>query len=284
MQTSTTWITYDSFPRLYAEFAQIQSLQSPGTRMMARKKVVAPVTPRIVQAHPGQRPFRYVLLFCAFLLTVWFSYDYGRTHAPANGEAPLTQSRESKQGITEFEQERDTLKQQVAELEQSMEQANQALGAAQTRIQALQQAQSSPREVPAPEPATTLSEPAATLSEAADNTLKLENVRIVQTESENVFRIGFSVMREGDSTDRVTGTIWIAVNGFSGREPKRLSFKTLSPDRRLYVKMGFDLQQDVTEDVVLPEDFHPKNILIEAKPYGDKYTGTSEKFAWVTTG
>ena len=247
---------------------------------MARQKVVPPVTPRIVQDPPGQRLFRYVLLFCAFSLAVWFSYDYGRRQAPASAEAPLAQSRESEQRIAELEQERDALKQQAAELEQRMKQANRALKAAQARTQAPQQAQSPQRAAPVliPEP-----EPATTESEPTDNTLKLANVRIEQTESENVFRIGFSVMQAGDSTGRVIGTIWIAVNGFSGKTPRSLSFKMLSPDRRQYVKMGFDQQQDVMEDVVLPEGFRPKNILIEAKPYGEKHTGTSEKIAWDMT-
>ena len=247
---------------------------------MARQKVVPPVTPRIVQDRPGQRLFRYVLLFCAFLLAVWFSYDYGSKQAPATGEAAVVQSGESEQRIAELEQERDALKQQVAELEQRMKQANRALKAAQARNQAPQQTQSSQRAAPA---LIVEAEPATTEPEPADNTLKLENVRIEQTESENVYRIGFSVMRAGDSTGRVIGTVWIAVNGFSGKKPRSLSFKTLSPDRRQYVKMGFDQQQDVMEEVVLPDDFRPKNILIEAKPYGDKYTGTSEKITWITT-
>jgi hypothetical protein len=255
--------------------------------MIARRKVVPPVTPRIVQAHPRRRIVRYLLLFCAFLLAAWFSYDYGRsqqTQAPVNGEAPLARSGETDQRITELERERDTLKQQVAELEQSVKQANRAFAAAQNRLQAIQNTQSSPRQAapaPLPEPVT---EAAPTVSASADNTLKLENVRIVPTESENVFRIGFSVMREGDSSGRVTGTIWIAVNGFVDKKPRRLSFKTLSPDRRSYVKMGFDLQQDVTEEVALPEGFRPKNLQIEAKPYGDTYTGTFGKFAWDTAG
>ena len=271
--------------------------------MIVRKKIVAPVTPRIVQADSGQRFLRYALLFCAFLLVAWFSYDYGRTQAPLSGEKPVAQSGESEQGITELEQERDTLRQQVAELQQSMKQTRQDLEAAQARVQSLQQTASSQREAPEPAPAPTsalepepaaepepvhqaASEPEAAtrVSESADNTLKLENVHIEATESENVFRIGFSVMQHGDSSGRVTGTIWIAVNGFSDGEPRRLSFKRLSPDRRSYVKMGFDLQQDVTEDVVLPEDFHPKNVLIEAKPYGDAYTGTAVKFDWDTSG
>jgi len=247
---------------------------------MARQKVAPPVTPRIVQDSPGQRLFRYVLLFCAFLLAVWFSYNYGSKQAPATGEAAVVQSGESEQRIAELEQERDALKQQVAELEQRMKQANRALKAAQARNQAPQQTQSSQRAAPV---LIAEAEPASTELEPADNTLKLENVRIEQTESENVYRIGFSVMRAGDSTGRVIGTVWIAVNGFSGKKPRSLSFKTLSPDRRQYVKMGFDQQQDVMEEVVLPDDFRPKNILIEAKPYGDKYTGTSEKITWITT-
>jgi cell division protein FtsB len=244
--------------------------------MMARKKIVPPVTPRIVQAHPGQRLFRYVLLVCAFLLAVWFSYDYGRVQAPANGEAAIAQDRESEQRIAKLEQERDRLKQRVAELERSVKQTSQAFTAAQAPQQTAQQTAPSQSETQAQAPAATVSEP-------VDNTLELENLRIEQTESDNVFRVSFSVLRAGDSTGRVIGTIWIAVNGFSGKQPRRLSFKTLSPDRRPYVKMGFDRQQDVMEDVVLPEDFRPKNILVEAKPYGEKYTGTSMQTAWVTT-
>jgi len=243
---------------------------------MARQKVVPPVTPRIVQEHPGQRLLRYVLLFGAFLLAVWFSYDYGQSQTAASDDAPVVQNHDSEQRVTALEKERDTLKQQVAELEQSVRQANQAIAAAQARLRVSQRtAAPSPRTAPAPKPAVAESEP-------LDNTLKLENVRIERTESYNVFRIGFSVMHAGDGSGRVTGTIWIAVNGFFNGDPKRLSFKTLSPDSRLIVKMGFDQQQDVLEDVILPEGFLPKNILIEAKPYGDKYTGTSEKLVWVT--
>jgi uncharacterized coiled-coil protein SlyX len=249
--------------------------------MIARKKVVPPVTPKIVQSNSGQRLFGYVFLLFVVLLIVWFSYDYGRTHAPPDSPVSDASVRESEQRIVELEQERDTLKNQIEELNQSVEQINQALEAAQARIHELQQADSSPRETLT---ATPVPKPATTVSAATDKTLKLDNIRILRTESQNLFRIGFFVRHDADSSDRVTGTIWIAVNGTSGGKPTRLPLKTLSPERRAYVKMGFDQQQEVTEDVVLPEDFLPRNILIEAKPYGDDYTGTSATFDWVTNG
>lgn len=248
---------------------------------MTRKKIKPPVTPRIVPAHPGQQLLRYALLACAFIFSVWISYYYGTTRAPVpeTGSAPLAQSPESQQRIRELEQERDTLKQQVAALKQSVQQADRTIRSARARAQ---QPTPTPTPTPAPAPAPVQApRPGAPAAGIVDHTLTLENVRIEPTATDRVFRIAFSVRHTDNRSDRVTGTLWIAVNGFSRGVPKRLSFKTLSPDRRLVVKMGFDRQQDVSEEIVLPDDFRPKNILIEAKPYGDKYTGTAQKIDWI---
>lgn len=241
--------------------------------MIAHQKVVPPVTPKIVQTTPRQRIIRYALILFAFLLTGWFSYDAGQSQAPAVSEIPTTQSQASSQRITELEQERNSLKQQVAELESGMQQVSQALATERSRNRVPKQATTTRRKIPA-------QKPVAVPMETADFTLGLENIRIKQTASENVFQIAFSVINEANNTDRVLGTIWIAVNGFSGKEPRRLSFKRLSSDKRSYVKMGFNQKQDVKEDIRLPGNFRPKNILIEVRPYGEKYTGTSKKINW----
>lgn len=252
---------------------------------MARKRIVPPVTPQIIQANPRQKIFRYLLLACTLLLAAWFSFDYGRSLNEGGNDAPMIESDGSQQRIAALHQERETLIQQIEALKQENARANQALAAAQARIEVLQRTQSASRDLPGDtqvSSAPVQAEHSGAAMPPQTNELRLENVHIAATESENVFRIGFSVLRDAANGDRVTGTIWIAVNGFSNGDPKSLSFKSLSPDRRLYVKMGLDQQQDVMEEVVLPEDFHPRNILIEAKPYVDKYKGTSGKFDWVT--
>jgi hypothetical protein len=247
--------------------------------------------------------FFYLLLAAAFLLSALVSYNLGKPDTPEEGTSAATYSREAIQYIKQLKQERDRLQQQVTELEQSVQQANRALGESQAKIRALQQAASARQEVAVaaskpepqaerqPEPQqenTTITAVAAptpaasTASDPADTTLALGDVRIEPTDADHVYRLSFSVSQAGSG--RVTGTIWIAVNGFTGRQPKRLSFKRLSSDQRSYVRMGFDRQQEVSEEVVLPDDFRPKNVLIEAKPYGDKYTGTSGKFDWPSAG
>ncbi len=249
--------------------------------MIAHRKVVPPVTPRIVQTTPQQRLARYGLLVFAFLLTAWGSYEYGKVAAPvANPGVPPASSDKSLQRIKALEQERGRLKQQVAELKQSLTHANQAI----TRIRARSRVpepttgpQAAPSRVKTPAP---IAEPAVPVTAQSDLTVALRDIRIEPAGAENTFRIALSVVNEADNNDRITGTVWIAVNGFSGKTPTRLSFRALSPGKRLYVKMGFNRQQDITEEIVLPANFRPKNILIEAKPYGEKYTGDSQKVAW----
>jgi len=249
--------------------------------MIAHRKVVAPVTPRIIQTTPQQRRARYGLLVFAFLLTAWGGYEYGKAAAPvANPGVPPASSDESLQRIKALEQERGLLKQQVAELKQSLTHANQAI----TRIRArsrLSEPTSRPQAAPSREkaPAPNVG-PAVAVSAQSDLAIALRDLRIEPAGVENTFRITLSVVNEAGNDDRITGTVWIAVNGFSGKTPTRLAFRTLSPDKRLYVKMGFNRRQDITEEIILPADFRPKNILIEAKPYGKKYSGDSQKIAW----
>lgn len=247
------------------------------------RKIIPPVSPKIVRENPRQRLFRLGLLIFTLLLTAWFAFDYGRSVQPAtvNGDVGVVPSGESAQRVAQLEQERDELKQQVSDLQESMRQANQALGASQARIQTLQQTPSSPGEVSSVATAAPAAdEPEKPAPLPVDYALQLEGMDIEPTDSVNIFRLHFFVHQAANTTERVTGNIWIAVNGMVNGKPKRLSLKAISAQKHPYVKMAFDQQQDVTEDVVLPDDFVPKNVLIEAKPYGDTFKAVSRKFNW----
>ncbi len=248
--------------------------------MKARKTVIAP---KIVQEDPGQRVFWYVLLLAGFLAVAWFSYDYGRTRAPVGAGVDVAQVRDSERRIKELEQERDTLKEQLLALERDVEMGRQALEEARAQVQALQRTQTVPARVTAAPESVAAPAEAAVIQDEADNRLLLENIQLVGTDTENLFRYGFSVMHLGDDNDLVAGTIWIAVNGMADGKPTRLSLHRISPDKRKFLKMSFKLQQDVQGEVMLPPEFRPKNIMIEAKPYNTKYTGTSETVDWLPT-
>jgi len=246
---------------------------------MARSKVVPPVTPRIVQHQPGRRVVWILLLLGLVPVALWVGYDLGRAQAPATDHAarPSSAQQDGPQ-LAAVGKERDALRAQLKTMQQQLQQAERALARARVEKPAAQKVPVPPADVePAPVAVT-----ASTATISTDPGLQLANVHIEPGAESNLFRLSLSVMHKDLGRGQVVGTIWIAVNGFMNGAPERLSFKRLSAKRRAYLKMNFDQQQDISEDLLLPDGFRPQNILIEAKPYGDKYTATLGKYPWLS--
>lgn len=261
-------------------------------------KVKPPVTPRILPGGSQHRIRNGTLIVLALLLTAWVGYELGRgsTDGELQQSVATSGNEDSSQWETrleELERERDNLQLQVSELERQLTEADRRLEEASARkpaepaVTAKETAtRAEPKsnaaivkEVtpPSPEPVPA-EKPIASSDDGRE--LELYQVRLDNTEDDNRYKLQFTVRHAGET--RVTGTIWVAVNGFTNGKPSRLSFKTVSPDRRPYIKMGFNSQQDVDEVLVLPAGFRPKNVLIEAKPYSEKFEGASMKYKWIT--
>jgi hypothetical protein len=258
---------------------------------MSYKTVIAPKV--VMQTSPAQRIVWIVLLIAAFLLAIWFSYDYGRMQTSASGPHGRL--------IAQLEQERDTMQQRIEQLESEIRsgRTDRETGTARAIVRALEGNRETPAE-PAPEDAPSADKPAekpaatkpATEKKPADkkpaagapsNQLQLENVRIEASDGRSRFRFRFSVVLPGSDAGQVVGTIWIAVNGTRNGNPVRLSLKQISSQERPYLDMRFEGRQDVEAELTLPADFDPKNIAIEAKPYDKKFRGASGKFDWEKT-
>jgi hypothetical protein len=258
---------------------------------MPYKTVIAPKV--VMQTSPAQRIVWIVLLIAAFLLAIWFSYDYGRMQTGSSSR--------NGQLIAQLEQERDSMQDRIDQLELEIRsgQTDRESETARAIVRALDGGGKTPAE-PAPteapqvdEPAT--EKPAATqpgserpvdkkpAASAPSNQLQLANVRIDASSGGTHFRFRFSVLLPGNDADQVVGTIWIAVNGMRNGKPVRLALNEVSSQQRPYLDMRFEGRQDVDAELTLPADFYPKNVAVEAKPYDKKFRGTSDKFDWEKT-
>ncbi len=249
---------------------------------MARKKktVVAPKV--VMQTSPSRRILWAALSSVVVMLAAWFGYDYGRSlHAgmEKTGSAAVDNS---EQRIAQLEQDRDRLRQRIAKLERELQAGRKPVADPEAIVRALA-AQKAPPPATVPTEAPELDTPAA-VADGPSNELKLTDVEVEPTDSANRFRFRFSVIHPGNEADQVVGTIWIAVNGLSNGKPLRLSLKQVSSETRPYLDMRFTGQQAVDGELMLPPDFEPKNIAIEAKPYDKKYRGASGKFDWTADG
>lgn len=250
---------------------------------MARKKktVVAPKV--IIPASQPRRILWAALSSVGVMLAMWFSYDYGRSlNAGTEKPGSTAPDRHAEQRIARLEQERDRLMQRIATLERDLQAGRKPAGNAEAIVRAL--AANKP-----PPPAAVPSEAPkgdtrVAVADGPSNELRLTDVEVEPTDSDNHYRFRFSVIHPGNEADQVVGTIWIAVNGLSNGKPVRLSLKQVSSETRPYLDMRFTGQQGVDGELMLPPDFEPKNIAIEAKPYDKKYRGASGTFDWTADG
>jgi hypothetical protein len=181
--------------------------------------------------------------------------------------------RSLEQRIAQLEQERDRLKQHIAKLERALQASRKPVSNPEAIVRALAGKKPVPTEAPKVDTQ-------AAIAERPSNELKLTDVQVEPTDSDNHFRFSFSIIHPGNEADQVVGTIWIAVNGLSDGKPTRLALNQVSSETHPYLDMRFRGQQDVDGELSLPPDFEPKNIAIEAKPYDKKYRGASVKFDW----
>ena len=250
---------------------------------MARKKktVVAPKV--VVQTSPPRRLLWVVLSSVGVILAMWFSYDYGRSlHADRETPASTVPNRDAEQRIAQLEQENDRLRQRIAELERELQAGRKPVRDPEDIVRALAgNKPPPPATVPAEAPTV---EPPAAVADGPSNELQLTDVDVEPTDSDNRYRFRFAVLHPGNEKDQVVGTIWIAVNGLSNGKPVRLSLNQVSSETRPFLDMRFTGQQGVEGELTLPQNFEPKNIAIEAKPYDKKYRGASGKFDWTVDG
>jgi len=250
---------------------------------MARKKKTVVAPKLVMQPSPPRRILWVVLSSLGVMLAMWFSYDYGRSlHAGMEKRGSAVPDRNSEQRIAQLEQERDRLRQRIAKLERELQAGRKPVGNPEAIVRALA-GNKPPPPATVPTEAPKVETPAA-VADGPSNQLKLTEVEVEPTDSDNHFRFSFSVIHPGSEADEVVGTIWIAVNGLSNGKPVRLSLKQVSSETRPYLDMRFTGQQGVDGELTLPPDFEPKNIAIEAKPYDKKYRGASGKFDWTADG
>jgi hypothetical protein len=256
---------------------------------MRRKTIIAPSV--IVRPSRAQRLLRLALLLTAFVLAIGYSYDYGRRHPLSVGSATNVADSTAAQRIQALERTRDALQARVDELEAARpadrlrpDPAPKPLPQPTTKPAST----AAPDPDPAPKIAATGTAPGITAAAAApaggaatlEPRLQLADVRLTPTATAGRFRFHFSVRRSGADTGPLAGNIWIAVEGLAHGKPTRLPLQKVSENRRPYLKMRVQVQQDIDEILALPANFVPRSILIEAKPFAQHHPEASGKFDW----
>jgi hypothetical protein len=115
------------------------------------------------------------------------------------------------------------------------------------------------------------------------NGIQIREFRLERAGAKGVYRYRFAITRSDKGTDMATGSIFIAVDGVRGGQPKWLPLRDITEDKTEMVLMKFKQFQDVEGVIRLPDSFKPKKMIVEIKPNSDKLSPVKQRFAWTVT-
>lgn len=111
--------------------------------------------------------------------------------------------------------------------------------------------------------------------------LLLGAFRLGQQDGSEGVPCSFDVTLKGSRQELVTGSIWIAVDGRRNGKPVRLRLRDLTKERTTFVPMRFEDRQAVDVTFIVPDDFTPIRVVVEAKPLQtDDYKAVTQTFDW----
>lgn len=233
-------------------------------------------TPKIVQPG-GQQVWLWVLLVILLILGVgWNAYQLGREDSGtslSDFEAAIAKQRKLIEDLT---RERDGLLEKTAALEQAGLIDREAMRQVKKQLADYQEERAKIEEE-----LTFLR--SMVVDKETRNGIQIREFRLERAGAKGVYRYRFAITRSDKGTDMATGSIFIAVDGVRGGQPKWLPLRDITEDKTEMVLMKFKQFQDVEGVIRLPDSFKPKKMIVEIKPNSDKLSPVKQRFDWTVT-
>ena len=233
-------------------------------------------TPKIVQ--PGSRQgYLWLVLGLLTLLALvvgWQSFDLGRGHAGDELRQLRVETADQQQRITELEQLRAALQEQLAGLERANQVDREAMRQVREQLAGYQQ-----ERVKMEEELTFLRSMVSSKGERG--ALRIQRFQLQPAGEKGSYRFSFTVTQTLANETAAVGSIFFAVDGTQNGKPLWLPLREITEEKSEKLKMRFNNFQDVEGLIRLPEDFEPRRVIVEIKPNNKKLPEVKEHFDWV---
>lgn len=233
-------------------------------------------SPRIVQPGGGARWFGVFFLGALLGVVAWFGFDYGREWAGLSASDNSRSARRLRKAVTELEQERDSVRQQLTNLQRSSQIDREATRMAQLELTGLQEErQELEKEV---EFLRNLVEDGAT------GMLRIKDFRLSASDQERVYNYQFTVSQSKEDFGWTRGGVYLTISGTGRSGSETLDLPQVDPDGVKNHKIKFRHFQNIKGSIRLPEGFAPDGVFVEIKPTVKKLAPLTESFDWVVAG
>jgi len=223
-----------------------------------------------------QRPvlwlFSLVGVLCLIMLSLWFSYEYGRNIAgydSANADAYISQLQaqldEAQAEIVESSRQATMLKRNSRIDDDASAQIKQTLVQVQNEALELKKELSFYKSIVAPE--------------QGSRSIAIQTIQLQQNATGG-FDYKIMVSQRGRNDRFARGIMDVSIEGTKQGKPVTLKLADISNVTKKPMKFGFKYFQNFEGVMTLPEAFLPETIRIKVKPKSGKIKAIDEQFAW----
>ena len=223
-----------------------------------------------------QRPYLWLLslvgILCLVMLSLWFSYEYGRNIAgydSASADAYIGQLQaqldEAQAEIVESNRQATMLKRNSRIDGDASTQLKETLAQAQSEVLELKKELSFYKSIVAPE--------------QGSRSIAIQTIQLKQNTAGG-YDYKIMVSQRGRNDRFARGTIDVTIEGLKKGQPVTLKLADVSNETKKPMKFGFKYFQNFEGVMTLPEAFLPEIIRVKVKPSSAKIKAIDEQFAW----
>ena len=223
-----------------------------------------------------QRPHLWLLsmlaILCIVLLSLWFSYEYGRQTAgydSADAEAYIgqlqAQLEETQAEIVESNRQATMLKRNSRIDDDASGQLKETLAEAQNEVLVLKKELTFYKSIVAPE--------------LGSRSVAIQTIQLKQNDAGG-YSYKIMVSQRGRNDQIARGTIDVTIEGVKKGQPVTLKLAEVSNDTKKPMKFGFKYFQNFEGVMNLPASFYPDFLRVKVKPSTAKIKSIDEQFAW----
>ena len=114
--------------------------------------------------------------------------------------------------------------------------------------------------------------------------LRIERLDVENTEERNKYRYSLLLTQVVDKHDYVQGGVEIALLGREGESEKQLLLSELNEAKQASIRFRFRYFQNINGELLVPDGFVPKEVMIIAKSSGRNGQRLEKKFDWRLSG
>ena len=223
-----------------------------------------------------QRPALWLLSMfiavCMILISLWFSYEYGRRAAgydSADTDAYIAQLQEqleeSQAEIIESLRQATMLERNSRIDDTASVQLKEVLAQAQNEVLALKKELSFYKSIVAPE--------------QGSRSLVVQSIQLKENETGG-YHYKIMVSQRGRNDSFARGTVDVSIEGVKKGQSLTLKLADVSKDTKKPMKFGFKYFQNFEGVMNLPAAFLPDIIHVKVKPSTGKIKTVEEQFEW----